>query len=80
MNEHVRCAHCRNPIRGRQGAVRLVRADLAFHADCWTDFHQHVQEDYLVQVQSDGLSGLLGPYTRSAAAQWLPTAESEVVA
>lgn len=79
MNEHVRCAHCRNPIRGRQAAVRHPRAGLAFHSDCWTAFHQHVQEDYSVQVRSDGLDGLLGPYSRSADS-WLPVIESEVVA
>jgi len=78
MNEHIRCAHCRNPIRSRQSSVRHARG-LAFHGDCWREFHRHVQEDYSVQVESDGLLGLLGPYSRSAGS-WLPAAESEVVA
>ncbi len=79
MTEHSRCAQCRNPIRGRQAAVRHS-ADLAFHLDCWRDLHQHVQQDYSVQVQADGLAGLLGPYSRSRTTAWLPCVEEPQVA
>ena len=78
--EHVRCAQCRNPIRGRQAAVRHARAGMAFHLDCWAELHQHVQQDYSVQVQSDGLSGLLGPYSRTSMAAWLPSTAIDVAA
>ena len=80
MSEHLRCAQCRNPIRGRQAAVRHERAHLAFHLDCWRDLHQHVQQDYSVQVQADGLAGLLGPYSRARTTDWLPCVEEPVVA
>ena len=78
MTEHSRCAQCRNPIRGRQAAVRHC-ADLVFHLDCWRDLHQHVQQDYSVQVQADGLAGLLGPYSRARMSTWLPCVEEPLV-
>jgi hypothetical protein len=53
---------------------------MAFHLDCWTNLHQHVQRDYSVQVESDGLSGLLGPYSRTSMAAWLPKTAVDVAA
>ena len=72
--EHARCAHCRNPIRGRQSYVRHARSDLAFHADCWVLLHRAVQTDYLARYEVDGVSALVTPYSRTAMASWLPEA------
>lgn len=70
--EHNRCAHCRNPIRGRQPQVRHVGASMDFHLDCWMALHAHVQRDYLTRVQAEGLGELLLPYGRAKRAGWLP--------
>jgi hypothetical protein len=75
--EHVRCAQCRNPIRGRQAFVAHARSNLSFHADCWLDLHQRVQADYLVTVASDGVEGLIRPYSRGQEAAWLPAVAVE---
>lgn len=72
--EHARCAHCRNPIRGRQAYVRHARSDMSFHSDCWVLLHTAVQDDYLARYQSDGVSALVTPYSRTAMASWLPEA------
>jgi hypothetical protein len=53
---------------------------MAFHLDCWTDLHQHVQQDYSLQVESAGLTGLLGPYSRTAMTAWLPATAIDVAA
>jgi len=52
--------------------VRLARADLAFHADCWAILNLNVQRDYELRAQDQGLAALLGPYNRSGTAAWLP--------
>ncbi len=75
--EHVRCARCRNPIRGQQAAVRHPGSEMAFHLDCWGELHQDAQQEYHVQVASDGLDGLLGPYSRTRPTAWLPTNASD---
>lgn len=70
--EHNRCAQCRNPIRGRQAMVRLARADMSFHADCWAILNLNVQREYELRAQDEGLTALLGPYNRAEPAAWLP--------
>jgi hypothetical protein len=75
--EHQRCAQCRNPIRGRQASVTHARSNLSFHADCWMDLHQRVQAEYVVTAASDGLAGLLKPYSRTELTTWLPRAAVE---
>jgi hypothetical protein len=70
--EHHRCAQCRNPIRGRQAMVRLARAGLTFHADCWAILNLNVQREYELRAQDEGLAALLGPYHRGGTAAWLP--------
>jgi hypothetical protein len=72
--EHARCAHCRNPIRGRQAYVRHARSDLSFHTDCWVLLHSTVQADYLARYEADGVGALVTPYSRTAMASWLPEA------
>src|SRR3954453_12631518 len=75
--EHHRCAQCRNPIRGRQAMVRLARADLTFHADCWAILNLNVQREYEIRAQDEGLAALLGPYHRGQTAAWLPVEAAE---
>jgi hypothetical protein len=70
--EHLRCAQCRNPIRARQAAVTHARSSLSFHVDCWMDLHRKVQAEYDTTVASDGLAGLIRPYSRSQTTAWLP--------
>ncbi len=70
--EHVRCAQCRNPIRGKQASVTHARSNLSFHVDCWMELHQRVQAEYIVTAASDGPAGLLRPYSRTETAAWLP--------
>jgi hypothetical protein len=71
--EHLRCAQCRNPIRARQASVTHTRSSLSFHVDCWMELHQRVQAEYTVTAASDGLPGLLEPYSRSHTIAWLPS-------
>ena len=75
--EHDRCAQCRNPIQGRQSMVRLARADMNFHGDCWAILLLNVQREYELKAQGEGLVALLGPYHRAQAAAWLPTADPD---
>ena len=75
--EHLRCAQCRNPIRGKQASVTHAGSSLSFHADCWVELHQRVQADYALKAASDGLSGLLKPYSRSQLVAWLPPVGSD---
>jgi hypothetical protein len=70
--EHLRCAQCRNPIRARQASVTHARSSLSFHVDCWMELHQRVQAEYATTVASDGLAGLIKPYSRSQTVAWLP--------
>lgn len=72
--EHARCAHCRNPVRSRQARVRLARAEMTFHADCWLSLHAAVQADYARRSREEGIAALLGPYQRTEMASWLPEA------
>jgi hypothetical protein len=67
------CAQCGNPIEGRQAVVRLVRADLTFHGDCWTVLNLTVQREYEERAQGQGLVALLDPYRRARVNAWLPT-------
>ena len=78
--EYVRCAQCRNPIRGRQAFVTHARSDLTFHADCWADLHERVQQQYAAMVALEGVDSLLGPYSRDQTATWLPTVAQETPA
>jgi hypothetical protein len=78
--EHVRCAQCRNPIRGRQAFVTHARSALSFHADCWAELHLWVQQQYAAIAAMDGLAGLLGPYSRDQTAAWLPSVAEEAPA
>ena len=78
--EHVRCAHCRNPFRGRQASVRHTPSSMAFHTDCWSELHQHAQQDYTRTVAEQDVLALLSPYSRRAVATWLPHPESDEVA
>ena len=78
--EHVRCAQCRNPIRGRQAFVTHARSNLSFHSDCWLDLHQRVQAEYTVTVAADGIDGLLAPYSRNQMAAWLPSVAIDAAA
>jgi hypothetical protein len=75
--EHDRCAQCRNPIQGRQSMVRLARADMNFHGDCWAILLLNVQREYELKAQGEGLVALLGPYHRAQAAAWLPAADTD---
>lgn len=77
--EHVRCARCRNPIRGRQASVRHAPSATTFHADCWSEMHAHAQQDYARTVESQDVLALLLPYSRRAVATWLPQQESDEV-
>jgi hypothetical protein len=78
--EHDRCAQCRNPIRGRQAAVRHVRSALSFHVDCWVDLHAQVQDQYLKDVAEEGVEALVHPYQRAEMASWLPDAAIDAAA
>ena len=71
--EDNRCAQCRKAIRGRQAVVRLARADMSFHGDCWVILTLNVQQEYELRAQDEGLAALLGPYNRSETGSWLPT-------
>jgi len=72
--ERIRCAHCRNPIRGRQASVKHAAADMSFHSDCWAGLHATLQEDYLRRASEEGVAALLQPYDRTRLAAWLPQA------
>jgi hypothetical protein len=78
--EHARCAQCRNPIRGRQKAVHLARADMDFHVDCWHGLHAHVQQVYVERIQEQGMVALIQPYHRDQMAAWLPEAAIDAAA
>jgi hypothetical protein len=52
--------------------VRLARANLTFHADCWAILNLNVQREYELRAQDEGLAALLGPYHRGGSAAWLP--------
>lgn len=77
--EHLRCAQCRNPIRARQASVTHARSSLSFHVDCWMDLHRRVQAEYAVTVASDGLAGLIKPYSRNQTTAWLPSQATDAV-
>ena len=71
--EYNRCAQCRNPIGGRQAMVRLARADMSFHGDCWAILTLNVQREYDLRAQGECLGALLAPYNRTETGSWLPT-------
>ena len=75
--DHARCAHCRNPIRGRQAQVRHGRSDLLFHVDCWVTLHATVQASYAERALAEGIPALVSPYSRTDMASWLPEAAIE---
>jgi hypothetical protein len=53
--------------------VRLIRAEMQFHADCWAVLHLNVQREYELRAQDEGISALLVPYNRSQVGAWLPS-------
>jgi hypothetical protein len=57
--------------------VRLARADMNFHGDCWAILLLNVQREYELKAQGEGLVALLGPYHRAQAAAWLPAADTD---
>jgi hypothetical protein len=57
--------------------VRLARADMNFHGDCWAILLLNVQREYELKAQGEGLVALLGPYHRAQAAAWLPAADPD---
>src|SRR3954467_2365744 len=69
-NKH--CAQCREVIGANERRVRLVRADMDFHADCWAALHVTMQRDYESRTQDGGIVALLVPYHRTQVGAWLP--------
>lgn len=69
-NKH--CAQCREVIGANERRVRLVRADMDFHADCWAALHVTMQQDYESRTQDGGIVALLVPYHRKQVGAWLP--------
>src|SRR4051794_20027891 len=77
-NKH--CAQCREVIGANERRVRLVRADMDFHADCWAALHVTMQQDYESRTQDGGIVALLVPYHRTQVGAWLPPLADEVAA
>ena len=71
--ENNRCAQCRDIIGADVRRVRLVRADMEFHADCWAALHVSMQQDYELRTQDGGIVALLVPYHRTQVGAWLPS-------
>jgi hypothetical protein len=71
--ENHRCAQCREPIGADERRVRLVRAEMDFHAHCWAALHVTVQRDYELRTQDGGIVALLVPYHRTQVGAWLPS-------
>jgi hypothetical protein len=70
--ENTACAQCREPIGVNDRRVRLVRADMEFHAKCWAALHVSMQRDYELRSQDGGIVALLVPYHRTQVGAWLP--------
>lgn len=70
--ENKHCAQCREVIAANERRVRLVRADMDFHADCWAALHVTMQRDYELRTQDGGIVALLVPYHRTQVGAWLP--------
>jgi hypothetical protein len=60
--------------------VKLARADMSFHGDCWATLHSSVQQAYVDRVRDEGLGSLLEPYQRTQMASWLPEAAIDAAA
>jgi hypothetical protein len=75
--ENSRCAQCRDIIGADERRVRLVRADMEFHADCWAALHVSMQQDYELRTQDGGIVALLVPYHRTQVGAWLPSHAGE---
>ena len=75
--ENKHCAQCREAIGANERRVRLVRADMDFHADCWAALHVTMQHDYELRTQDGGIVALLVPYHRTQVSAWLPSSEEE---
>jgi hypothetical protein len=75
--ENKHCAQCREAIGANERRVRLVRADMDFHADCWAALHVTMQQDYELRTQDGGIVALLVPYHRTQVSAWLPSAEED---
>ena len=71
--ENNHCAQCREAIGANDRRVRLVRADMDFHAGCWATLHVTVQQDYESRTQDGGIVALLVPYHRTQVGAWLPS-------
>jgi hypothetical protein len=71
--ENNGCAQCREPIGANERRVRLVRADMEFHAKCWAALHVTMQQDYELRSQDGGIVALLVPYHRTQVGAWLPS-------
>src|SRR3954453_14583815 len=69
-NKH--CAQCREVVGANERRVRLVRADMDFHADCWAALHVTMQQDYESRTQDGGIVALLVPYHRTQVGAGLP--------
>lgn len=63
-----RCTKCRNPIRRAAVTRHSSGEDAWFHPDCWDEVCRSQQERYERRVESAGISALLAPYGKSAAA------------
>jgi len=74
-NKH--CAQCREVIGANERRVRLVRADMDFHADCWAALHVTMQQDYESRTQDGGIVALLVPYHRKQVGAWLPRHDAD---
>src|SRR3954447_9015398 len=77
-NKH--CAQCREVIGANDRRVRLVRADMDFHADCWAALHVTMQQDYESRTQDGGIVALLVPYHRKQVGAWLPPPAADAAA
>jgi len=71
--ENNACAQCREVIGVDDRRVRLVGADLDFHAKCWSALHVSMQRDYELRSQDGGIVALLVPYHRTQVGAWLPS-------
>ncbi|MFL6131732.1 MAG: hypothetical protein ACJ72A_02955 [Nocardioidaceae bacterium] len=74
-NKH--CAQCREVVGANERRVRLVRADMDFHADCWAALHVTMQQDYESRTQDGGIVALLVPYHRTQVGAWLPPHDAD---
>ena len=50
---------------------------MRFHVDCWSTLHATVQSAYLERASAEGVPALVGPYSRTEMASWLPAAAIE---